>query len=69
MCGYCFVFCASFSVADSGGPGYWRGGGRFSRAGWDGGLNFDGFSRTRGLEAEGLVEAFLQWGWRVVGGA
>lgn len=33
MCGYCFVFCASFSGADKGGPGYCRGGALFSLAG------------------------------------
>jgi len=59
MCGYCFVFCAAFSVADSGGPGYWRGGGRLRRDGWEGGLNLAGFSRARGFaEEEGLLDAF-----------
>lgn len=52
MCGYCFVFWVSISGAESGGPGYCRGGARFRRAGWDGGLNFAGFSRTRGFDEE-----------------
>lgn len=68
MCGYCFVFCASRSVAESGGPGYWRGGDRLRRDGCDGGLNLVGFSRTRGLAAaEGLLDAARDrkvGGWR-----
>jgi hypothetical protein len=46
MCGYRLVFCAWRSDSDSGGPGYCRGGLRFSRWGCDGGRNLSGFSRT-----------------------
>lgn len=62
MCGYCFVFIASSSGCESCGPGYWRGWAR--RAECDGGVNFEGFSRTRGLlgwitwPVEGSVVAF-----------
>lgn len=56
--GYCFVFCSSFCVSDSLGPGYCLGGFLLSRAGCEGGLNLSGFSRTIGLE--GVVEAYRQ---------
>jgi len=66
MCGYCFVFCAALSLADSGGPGYWRGGGRLRRAGCEGGLNLAGFSSARGLGWEvALLDAARE---RMVGG-
>ena len=50
MCGYRFVFCASSSGCDNGGPGYCRGRVRVNLEGWDGGLNLAGFSRTLGLD-------------------
>ena len=49
--GYFFDFCLAISSADNWGPGY-LGASLRSRAGWDGGLNFEGFSRTRGLDFE-----------------
>lgn len=55
MCGYRFVFCSCFSASESAGPGYARGFVR-RREGCEGGLNFSGFSRTRGLL--GWVEAW-----------
>jgi hypothetical protein len=47
--GYFFFFCAANSSADKLGPGY-RGASLRSRAPCDGGVNLDGFSRTRGFE-------------------
>lgn len=60
ICGYCFVFCASLSGADSGGPGYCLGGDLFRRAGWDGGLNLEGFSRRVCFGGSALLDAYLQ---------
>ena len=47
--GYFFFVCLAISSSDNGGPGY-LGPSLRSRAGWDGGTNLEGFSRTRGLE-------------------
>jgi hypothetical protein len=49
MLGYFFVFCLASSSSDKWGPGY-RGPSLRSRAGWDGGVNLEGFSRTRGFD-------------------
>jgi hypothetical protein len=54
--GYFFVFCLATSSSDNWGPGY-LGASLRSRAGWDGGVNLDGFSRTRGLDFE--LEVFF----------
>lgn len=47
--GYLFFARSSICCGDIRGPGKLRGGGRLSRAGWDGGLNLLGFSKTLGL--------------------
>lgn len=65
ICGYLRLFWASFSGAERGGPGYWRGGARLSRAGCEGGLNFDGFSRTSGLLDDADLLEFEAW--RILG--
>jgi hypothetical protein len=49
--GYFLDFCLAISSSDSCGPGY-LGPSLRSRAGWDGGVNLEGFSRTRGLDFE-----------------
>jgi len=54
--GYFFVLCLAISSSDNWGPGY-LGPSLRSRAGWDGGVNLEGFSRTRGLEFE--VDVFF----------
>lgn len=47
--GYFFFARSSICCGDNRGPGKFRGGGRLSRAGWDGGLNLLGFSKALGL--------------------
>jgi hypothetical protein len=49
--GYFFFVCLAISSSDNWGPGY-LGASFLSRAGWDGGTNLDGFSRTRGFDVE-----------------
>jgi hypothetical protein len=49
--GYFFFVCLAISSSDNWGPGY-LGASFRSRAGWDGGTNLDGFSRTRGFDVE-----------------
>jgi hypothetical protein len=49
--GYFFFVCLAISSSDNGGPGY-LGPSLRSRAGWDGGTNLEGFSRTRGFDVE-----------------
>jgi hypothetical protein len=49
--GYFFFVCLAISSSDNGGPGY-LGPSLRSRAGWDGGTNLEGFSRTGGFDVE-----------------
>lgn len=49
--GYFFVVCLAISSSDNWGPGY-RGPCLRSRAGWDGGVNLEGFSSTSGFDFE-----------------
>lgn len=64
MFGYFFAFCAAASSSDSFGPGY-LGASFLNRAPWEGGLNFVGFSSTKGLmgcfEAGLVLDAFEAW--------
>jgi len=62
--GYFFVACLALSSSDKLGPGY-LGASLGRRAPWDGGLNFEGFSRTSGLGAKAgfFGIAFLE-AWR-----
>lgn len=64
ICGYLRVFWASFSGAERGGPGYCRGGARLRRAGCEGGLNLEGFSRTRCLLDDAALLEFEAWRMR-----
>lgn len=49
--GYFFFVCVAISSSDNRGPGY-LGASLRRRAGWDGGTNLEGFSRTRGFDVE-----------------